>query len=68
MGQRQNKSAYPLDGNCQQNDVIYKRNASTSANQYKVYLRTRKEEHKKGYYNHNKSFRKRSDANETNLL
>ena len=35
-----NKRACPLDGNCEQNGVIYKCVASTSVNPYKVYLGT----------------------------
>ena len=62
-----NKSVYPVDGNCQQNDVIYKCIASTSVNPDKVYLRTAEGEFKKRHYNHNKSFRHRSYANKTTL-
>ena len=60
-----NKSVCPLDGNCQQNDVIYKCIASTSVNPDKVYLGTAEREFKKRYYDHNKSFRHPSYANET---
>ena len=62
-----NKSVCPLDGNCQQNDVIYKCIASTSVNPDKLYLETAEGEFKKRYYNHNKSFRHRSYANKTTL-
>ena len=62
-----NKSVCPLDGNCKQNDVIYKCIASTSVNPDKVYLGTAEGEFKKRYCNHNKPFRHRSYANETTL-
>ena len=48
-----NKSVFPLDGNCQQNVVIYKCIASTSVNPDKVYLEMAEGEFKKPYYNHN---------------
>ena len=62
-----NKVVCPLDGNCQQNDVIYNCLASTSINPDKVYLDTVEGEFKSQYYNHNKLFRNRSYANETAL-
>ena len=62
-----NKGACPLDGNCQQNDVIYKCIASTSVNPDKVYLGMAEGEFKKRYYNHNKLFGHRSYANKTTL-
>ena len=62
-----NESVCSLDGNCQQNDLIYKCIASTSVNPDKVYLGTAEGEFKKRYYNHDKSFRHRSYANETTL-
>ena len=62
-----NKSVCPLDGGCQQNDVIYKYISSTSVKPDKVYLGTAEGEFKKRYYNHNKSFRHRSYANKTTL-
>ena len=63
-----NKSVCPLDGNYQQNDVIYKCIASTSVNPEKVSLGTTEGKFKKRYYNHNKSFRHHSYANETTLF
>ena len=62
-----NKRACPLDGNCQQNGVIYKFVASTSVNPYKVYLGTAEEEFKKLYHNRNKPFRHHCYVNETTL-
>ena len=61
-----NKSVYPLDGNCQQNDVIYKCITSTSVNPDKKYLGT-VGEFKKQYCSHNKSLRHHCYANETTL-
>ena len=66
-GNYRNKGACPLDGNCQQNNVIYKCIASTSVNPDKVYLGMAEGEFKKRYYDHNKSFRHRSYANKTTL-
>ena len=51
------KSVCPLDGNCQQNDVIYKCIVSTSVNPERVYLGTAEEQFKKQHYNHNNSLR-----------
>ena len=62
-----NTSVCPLDGNCQQNDVIYKCIASTSVNPDRAYIETAEGEFKKQYYNHNKLFRHGSYANETTL-
>ena len=64
---RRTKSVCPLDGNCQQNDVIYKCIVSTSVNPETVYFGTAEEQFKKRYYNHNKSFKHRSYANEITL-
>ena len=64
---RRTKSVCPLDGNCQQNDVIYKCIVSTSVNPERVYFGTAEEQFKKRYYNHNKSLRHYSYANETTL-
>ena len=62
-----NKSVCPLDGTCQQNDVICKCITFTSFNPDKVYVGTAEGEFKKRYYNHNKSFRYLSYANKTTL-
>ena len=53
---------------CQQNHVIYKCIASNSVNTDNAYLGTAEEEFQKRYYNHNKSFRKRSYAIKTTLF
>ena len=47
--------------------TVNKFTASISVNPDKVYLGTAEGEFKKRYYNHNKSFRNRSYANETTL-
>ena len=62
-----NKNVYPLDGYCQQNDVICQCIASTSVIPEKLYWGTAEGEFKKRYYNHNKSFKHRSYANEITL-
>ena len=62
-----NKSACPLNGQCQSQDIIYKCTVSTSVNPDKVYLGTAEGDFKKRYGNHTKSFRNKRYTNDTSL-
>ena len=62
-----NRNDYPLDGNYQASDIIYKCIASTTVNPNKIYLETAEGNFKKRYYNHKTSFKNREKANDTTL-
>ena len=61
------KSEFPLDGQCQVTDIIYKFTVLSPDKPNKVYLRTVEDDFKKQFYNHRKSFNHEGSANDTTL-
>ena len=61
------KSKYPLNGQCQSQDISYRFTVSIWVNPDKVYLGTAEEDFKKRYHNHTKSFRNKRYTNDTSL-
>ena len=59
------KSEYPLNGQCQVTDLIYKCTVLSPNKPNKVYLGTAESDFKKRFYNHRKSFDNEASATDT---
>ena len=62
-----NKKECPLDGKCRSENIIYKCVATATGHLDKVYLGTAEGDFKQRFYNHKKSFKNKSYANDTTL-
>ena len=58
---------FPLNGQCQVTDIIYKSTVLSPDKPNKVYLGTAAGDFKKRFYNHRKSFKNERSANDTTL-
>ena len=59
------KSEYPLNGQCQVSDIIYKCTVLLPDKPNKVYLRTAESDFKKRFYNYRMSFNYETSTNDT---
>ena len=62
------KSQYPLNGQCQITDKIYKCTVLSPEKPNKVYLEIAEDDFTKRFYNHRKSFNNEASANDTTSL